>query len=157
VWNSNLLIDEIIGKAEIPFDKLKENNDKEVDYTLDTGGSIQIKVHYPLTDQETRALKVKSGKPNLLDGNFDEKTNRTEFQEAVKAWRGNDCPSPKHSPGTRTTRINATRLTTSFESAPAPAPVGDSVFNILGDGTTTDSGGGGRGTTKLRDIMNIEN
>jgi hypothetical protein len=146
VWNSNLIVDEIIGKADISFDKLKENNDTEVDYTLDSGGSIQIKVHYPLTDQETRALKVKLGKPSLLDGIFNEKQNRSEFQAAVSSWRNKGGPSPQHSPGTRTTQINAR-----FTSAPAPAQatvesIGESIFNGVGEALNGNLTGIANGT-----------
>ena len=83
-------MDELIGKAEIAFEQLKENNDQAMDYTLDTGGSIQLKVHYPLSDAEARARRVKAGQANLLAGSFDEKQNRADFKDAVAAWRSGD-------------------------------------------------------------------
>ena len=86
IWNSNLIADDLIGKASVPLEQVKAVSDQPYEVGLDTGGTITIRFHYPLTEEE----RVAKGAGGLLDGAFDERKSKVEFQAAVASWRSGD-------------------------------------------------------------------
>eukprot|EP00936_MAST-01D_sp_MAST-1D-sp1_P000841 g841.t1 len=83
LWNANMVRDDLIGNARIELALVKQVTDTQYEMGLDTGGTITIQFHYPLSDEQRRA----KGAGKMLDGAFDERKSKSEFQAALKQWR----------------------------------------------------------------------
>ena len=86
VWNANMISDDLIGKASVDLGQVKAVTDTPHEIPLDTGGTVTIRFHYPLTEEE----RIAKGAGGLLDGAFDERKSKVEFQAAVAKWREGD-------------------------------------------------------------------